>query len=469
MVHKMARLIVAGLLLLASVTLVACGGPEAAEISAEQPAGGVAKVVIFVGMGTGTDPDQIDAQEALAEEFNSTHDDIEIEFLIVPHEEARERYLAMLSGGDAPELVGPNGVETIAEFLDTWVDIRPFIEAENFDMSDFYGATIDLNTYPDKLVGLPLGVYPSMIFYNQDLFDAAGLPYPTHDFQDKSWTMDVLRDYAMQLTLDANGNNATSPDFDPTQIVQWGWDDSWEGARGALAMWGAENVARPTSSDYRTATANNPEWIYGLQWISDGIWVDHFIPDLAGQEVYGAVGAGDPFGSGMVAMFYSYTWFFAEGLVDLPFEYNIAPLPYNHKGTRIERIDADLFTMPEGAENKEAAWEVMKWLTSAEHINDVCSIYGCIPARVSVQDSFRADVLEKRWPGLDYSVVFEAINWLDNPNHESWVPEWGRVEDVMNNALSLVYSGEEKDAQVILDQANAEIQAILDEYWASQP
>jgi multiple sugar transport system substrate-binding protein len=92
----------------------------------------------------------------------------------------------MVSGGTAPELVGPNGVETSATYLDLWADITHYIKAENFDTSDFYGPAVELNQYPDKNTGLPLGLYPSFIFYNKDLFDAAGLPYPTHDFNDKS-------------------------------------------------------------------------------------------------------------------------------------------------------------------------------------------------------------------------------------------------------------------------------------------
>ncbi len=470
------------IVLIMTMVLAACGKPtaeatstEIATVSTETTAvtteappvstGGKAHVTIFVGMGTGTDPDQIDAQTILQERFNSTHDTIEIEFLIVPHEEAGTRFLAMVSGGTAPELVGPNGVQTAAEYFDVWADITPFIQAENFDTSDFYGPAVELNQYPDKNTGLPLGLYPSFIFYNKDLFDAAGLPYPTHDFNDTSWTMDKLREYAMQLTLDANGNNATSPDFDPTNIVQWGYDDSWEGTRGVLAMWGAPNVGRPTTPDYRTAVANSPEWVYGLNWLSNGIWVDHFVPDLAGQEAYGAV-ANDPFGSGVIAMFYSYTWFMAEGLVNLPFEYDIAPLPFNQNGERISRIDADNFTMSIGIEDPQAAWEVMKWLTAPEQIVDVCLIYGCVPARQSVSDEYR-QVLADRYPGLDYDVIFKSIDYLDNPNHESYIPEWGRIEDALNNSLSLIYAGENKNAQEVLDQVNAEIQLILDEYWAS--
>jgi len=128
----------------ASMLLVACGGgaqPVAPATTApdsgqpttippaatqEQPAAGAkAKVVIFIGMGTGTDPEQITKQEALAKRFNETHDKIEIEFMIVPTEEAYDRYLAMVAGNNAPQLVGPNGVNTVAEFLDTWEDITP--------------------------------------------------------------------------------------------------------------------------------------------------------------------------------------------------------------------------------------------------------------------------------------------------------------------------------------------------------
>ncbi|MCA9915673.1 MAG: hypothetical protein KC496_20100, partial [Anaerolineae bacterium] len=116
---------------------------------------------------------------------------------------------------------------------------------------------------------------------------------------------------------------------------------------------------------------------------------------------------------------------------------------------------------------KEEAWEVMKWLTAPEQIVDVCLIYGCIPGRISVADEFTT-ALEANFPGLDYDVIYESINYLDNPNHESWVPQWGRIEDAMNFAGSQIITGENTDAQAVLDEANATIQALLDEYWADQ-
>jgi multiple sugar transport system substrate-binding protein len=422
-------------------------------------------VVIFVGMGTGTDPDQIPAQEALAEKFNSTHDTIEIEFLIVPHDEYSTRYLAMLAGGNAPQLVGPNGASTVAQFFDSWADITPFIEAENYDVSDFYGPALELNEYPDKNTGLPLGLYPSFVLYNIDLFDSEGVDYPTDDYDDTSWTYDELRNRALLLTLDANGNNATSSDFDPNNIVQWGFSDAWTDLRGTLTRWGAQGVGRPTTDDYRTATVNSEEWIYGLQWFSDGVWNDHFIPNQEQAASIESTGTA-PLESGLIAMFYTHTWYLGEAMNDLPFEVGIAPAPFNQKGERIARINADNFTMPASAEHQQEAWEVMKWLTAPEQIVDVCVIYGCIPARASVADEFR-ERLSSRFPDLNMDVIFKAIDYLDSPNHESYVPDWGLVNDALNYSMGLVYTGENKDAKAVLDEANTTVQGILDAYWAS--
>lgn len=450
-------------LIVLSMLLTACGSAAGGDAPA---AGEKAKVVIFVGFGTGTDPDQVAAQEALAQRFNESHDDIEIEFLIVPVEEATERYLAMVAGGNAPQLVGPHGISTIAKFLDQWEDVTPYIEKDGYDMSDFYGPSTTLNKYPELNAGLPLGLYPSFIFYNKDAFDAAGLPYPTHDYADTSWNIEAMREMAMKMTLDANDLTPNDEGFDPATIKQWGYADTWTDGRGQFTMFGAPTKGRPTSDDYKTAQYNSPEWVFGAEWLHKGIHEDHFIPDAAGQGAIDAA-SGDPFGGGHVAIWYSHTWYMSEGLNELPFKYDIAPLFYNQNGERISRIHADLFTMPKTAKNKDAAWEVMKWLVAPEQIVDVCKIYGCLPARQSSQDAYLA-YMQERFPGLDFDVLFTAIDYLDDPNHESWVPEWGKVNDALNNAMSTIYTEAELDVPGLMNTTNDEVQKILDEYWATQ-
>ncbi len=444
---------------LASMILSACGSGSS-PVSGERK-----KVSILVGFGTGTDPDQVKAQEALAKKFNDSQDKITMEFLIVPNDEATERFLTMVSGGNAPQLVGPHGTSTIARFKEYWEDVTPYIEKDKYDFSDFYGPSTTINKYPDLNAGIPLGIYPSFLFYNKDAFDAAGFAYPTHDYADKSWNIAALKELAMKLTLDANDNTPNDASFDPATTKQWGYADTWTDMRGQLTMFGAVDQGRPTTDDYKTATFNAPERVFGAQWIHDGVFKDHFIPDAAGQTAIDSTGA-DPFGSGQIAIWYSHTWFMSEGLNELPFEYDIAPLFYNQKDQRIARVHADMFTMVKSANNKDEAWEVMKWLTAPEQIVDVCKIYGCLPARISSEPAYLA-YLKERYPGIDYSVIFGAIDYLDSPHHESWVPEWGKVNDAGANVQSIIYTEPDADIQTIMDQGNEDIQKILDDYWAS--
>jgi multiple sugar transport system substrate-binding protein len=428
------------------------------------------KVVIFVGLGTGTSPDQVERQNALAAKYNAEHTDIQIEFLIAPNDEAGQRLITMISGGNAPQLVGPNGTSTIADYLEAWADITPFLEAENFDTSDFYGPTLEINAYTDKNYGLPLGIYPSFLLYNVDMFDAMGVEYPPSAYGDPNWTIDALQEKAIALTMDSNGLTPNDDGFDPNAVVQWGFDDSWVDTRGRLVFWGAENVGRPTSSDYKTALFNSPEWVEGMQWYADGVWQTHFIParpnDIA---TYEAAGFGSPMDSGLIGMFQTHTWYLSEirpALPELAFELAIAPVPLNRKGQHIVRIHADNFVIPASAEHKEEAWEVMKWLTSPEVIVDVCLIYGCVPARASVADVFRAE-LEAVFPQFDFDIIFDGIQYLDIPHHESWVPDRPKVQDVIETASARIQQGD-TDVVKIMDEANAEIQKILDEYWASR-
>jgi multiple sugar transport system substrate-binding protein len=213
----------------------------------------------------------------------------------------------------------------------------------------------------------------------------------------------------------------------------------------------------------KTAIVNQKDWVTGLQWLSDGIWKDHFIPDAAGQATYGAVGNGDPFSTGMAAQFLTHTWYMPEGLVGINFKYDIAPVPVAPTGKRVVRADVDGFAMVKGSDQQEAAWEFMTWLVQPEQIVDVCLVYGCLPPIKTVEAKFRS-IMESKWPGLDYDVIYKGLEYMTH--NDQYVVESQKINDVMDNGASLIYSGENKDAQSVLDTENADIQKILDEYWA---
>ncbi len=77
-----------------------------------------------------------------------------------------------------------------------------------------------------------------MVFYNKTMFDAAGLEYATD-----AWTYEDMREAAVQLTLDSAGRNPTDPDFDPENIVQWGWN-------GSLTFFWQRHLVRAFGADW---------------------------------------------------------------------------------------------------------------------------------------------------------------------------------------------------------------------------
>ncbi len=421
------------------------------------------KITIFVGFGTGTEPEQIDLHNALAEEFNKTHDDIQVEFMTVAYDDHTTKFSTMLAGGMTPDIVMPIGVMGVAEFQDEWLDLTPYIEKDNYDMSDFYGPALSVMKRDGKLIGLPLGIYPSVLYYNEDMYDEAGVEYPPHKWGAEGWTYDKMVEQAKLLTIDANGNNAASADFDPENIKQWGWDGwDWIPFRMVPSKFGGDAIGM--SDDYKTAEMNSQPWQDALQFINDSIWKWHIRPN--GEEVAAALGDMDALESSMVASWEIHSWMsYNYETWSEAFNWDVAAIPAGPDGSIVSETNADGFVIPKDSKHPEQAWVVAKWMMQPEIMKQLTNSYGCIPARQSLAESWLADMKEAT-PGVDFQVFLDAIDYMDNPNYESWIPNYGKVFDATEHAMELVVTGENKDVKAILDDLNKEVQGYLDEYWA---
>jgi multiple sugar transport system substrate-binding protein len=195
----------------------------------------------------------------------------------------------------------------------------------------------------------------------------------------------------------------------------------------------------------------------------NGIWEDHFIPDSAGQAIYSGMGSGDPFSTEIAAMFLTHTWYMPEGLTGITFPYDIAPVPVNPSGNRVVRTDFDGFAIVKQSDEKEAAFEFISWLVQPEQIVDVCLVYGCLPPVEAVEDEYRA-IMESKWPSLNYDVIYEGLNYLNI--NDGFTVENQKLNSVLDNMISIVYTNPNVTAVDLLNEANQEIQDILDAYWS---
>lgn len=307
-------------------------------------------------------------------------------------------------------------------------------------------------------------MFPSEVWYNRDLFDEAGLAYPPHTYGDQyegaDWDFDAVANLAMQLTVDGNGVNAASADFDAENIVQWGWITQWTDSRGEATLFGA---ASPY--DEATGKAVIPDaWREAWHWYYDGIWEQHFIPN--DTHVSSDLLGGNPFASGNLAMAHVHTWYACcvagAGAVD---NWDWAVVP-SYKGVTTAKLHADTFRIMNTSQHPEEAFEVLTFLLG-EASPELLLTYGGMPARQSQQDAFFAALDEKFPQGVDWNVGVQGLSYPDNPNHEGWMPNVLLANDKFGAFQQKYRSTPDLDLDAEIDTLQADLQRIFDSAYSA--
>jgi len=387
----------------------------------------------FIGLGTGGQPQHVAAEQKIAADFNAAQKEIFLSVEIYDNKVAANILKTQIAAGTAPDIIGPVGVEGLNLFRDQLLDLTSLVASQKYDTSKVDPALNDFWKLGEDnaLVGLPFATYPSYLFYNKDLFDEAKLPYPPtkvgDKYQGKDWDMAAVRDLAMKLTVDKNGNDATSSSFDAANVVQWGFDMQWgdDSPLSESSLFGASSFV---AADGKTAQI--PEQVTtGEKWFNDGVWKDHFIPNAA-QINSDLLDKGNEFESGNLAMDETHSWYTCCVNPAAPakpkvknFGFAIAP-SYNGKITA--KLHADTFSLLKSSKHPELAFKAMAQLLGSA---DLLTIYGAFPADKSQQAAFFKSV-DATFPGvkLDWSAPQAMLAYPDVPNHQAFVPNYAKAK-----------------------------------------
>jgi multiple sugar transport system substrate-binding protein len=117
--------------------------------------------------------------------------------------EYRTRLATEFAAGNPPDVTLMN-YRRYAAFAanDLLEPLGPYLaNSELIQPEDFYPITIDAFTWDGVITCIPQNISSLVVYYNQDLFDAAGVAYPTAD-----WTWDDFVKTAVALTKDTNGD-----------------------------------------------------------------------------------------------------------------------------------------------------------------------------------------------------------------------------------------------------------------------
>ncbi len=431
--------------------------PTTEAATPDEPSGDAVQVRWFVGLGTGGNPEQIAAQEAVVEEFNASQSDIELVLEIVQNDVAYDTLSTQIASGNAPDIIGPVGIRGAHAFNGRWLDLQPLVDKTGYDLGQWTPEQVDVWRTEEGLVGLPFGVFPSMIFYNKALFDEAGLPYPPQefgaDYDGKPWNMDTVREIGRFLTVDANGNDATSADFDPTNIVQFGFAEQWSEPQRFATMFA------PGSMTNADGTPNIPdEWREAFNWYYTGVWEDSFIP-TAEYEGSDILAAGNPFDSGNVAMAHTHLWYTCclAGVDD----WDLAVVP-EYEGAQTAALHADVFRILNTTEHPDEAFEVLTYLIG-EAGPALLDAYGAMPASAEAQDAFFAKQDETYTQGVNWQVAKDSLAFPDIPSHEQDMPNFLKSQDRWGAFWSNLSSTPGLDVDAEIDALISDLELIYAE------
>lgn len=229
----------------------------------------------------------IDSIKEAAKGFQEQHPDVELKFEVGdcgPDYAACKQLIAGKNMADVVVAGSWNYFDMVRDGVLT--DLTPSLENAGVDTADFTPTVIEsLRSDDGDLYGLPMGYNTQSLFYNEDMFAAAGLEEPPAD---GSYTYEDLREWSKKLTLDENGNNADSPVFDPDKIAQWGYYNrvalsNEPGYGPVLAAWGGGVLA---GDERNECSIDSTESIAAFQYLQDLMWTDHstITPQLEQEE-----------------------------------------------------------------------------------------------------------------------------------------------------------------------------------------
>ena len=375
-------------------------------------------------------PNYIADLEATIAAFEAIHPDIHVAYQTASWDSYFTKLQTMVASHTAPDAFELN-YENFVTYASrgALADLDPLMKAdEGFDASIYNKRALDIFREDGKQFGLVESFSNVVLFYNKDLFDAAGVAYPSPD-----WTWDDELAAAEKLT---DPDKGIWGDYAPIQF--------WEFYKTV-----AQNGGSILSPDKKTVTIDSPENIETLTWMIDKVNAYKVTPSdaqMGGQK------SEDLFMADKLAMVRTGIWMFGT-FQDAPFAWDIALEP--GKTQKAHHFFANAAAISANSPNKQAAYEWIKFLTSSRKAVEIRIAAGWeLPA---VSDAGYLDAYLDQPVPESREVVFQALDTAVVP---PVIGNWNQLTDAVGKQLDEARLGRKTPAQALAD-AKAAIEALL--------
>ncbi len=398
-------------------TVVIEGTPQVVEkVITATPAPKERVKIRYESVGWGAE--QMEPWLDMMKRWGESQDAATAEYQDIP--EGFEKIVAEAAGG-----VGPDAVVWETKQMYAYAAKGFFLPLDDlvtnsavFKKDDFFPTDWDVCWFKGHMYLVPFDNSPSMVWYNPDLFDEAGVPYPPTEFGKWTW-LDWL-DTAKKLT---KGEGAE-------KVFGWAGERWWV----YLLPWVWSNGGMWLNEQKTECVLSSPESKEALQWAADLVRV-HKVQPVGDQIIQGGNSA--MFQARRAAMAQKGTWWaqvLKAATKESGLKWNVAPMPDGKVGSYI-RNPGDGYGICQGSQHRPEAWNLIEFMSNIENTGILIQT-GLSSSRKDVMFS---DVFLKQEPTtVNWKIFADALDGHTKPHPDTAIfpqmdnltqPEWEAVLD----------------------------------------
>jgi multiple sugar transport system substrate-binding protein len=372
------------------------------------------------------DSSQLPATEQLISAFEAKNPNITITPEVVPWDQYWNKLQTAVAGGEAYDVFWMN-IPYFQQYAakNVLMNLQPLIQDGNYDMSVYYPALVNSYTYQNNVYGIPRDYDTVALFYNKDLFDAAGVAYPTDQ-----WTWKDLTEAAKKLTTADTWGFASAFSDRPGY-----WDFIYSNGGDVNTQDGKVILDQPAACDAIK---------YYYSFIQDGTSPDG--PTLLASDPFETL-----FPNGKVAMMAYGSWG-AGALAQISTaHFDVAPMPIGTvRGSSMHGLANVAWS---GTKHPEAAWEFLKFLGSQDAAKILANTGTVIPAYKGMESAWVSAI-----PSMNLQVFVDAASYAKPWPAVLLGTEWeSKIQDVFRE----VWQGNRPMDDQACAQATADANAVL--------
>lgn len=344
------------------------------------------------------------AYEASIAEFEQQHPDINVELNVVPWDTYFTSLRNEVGSGQGDDLFWLNGAN-ITDYVesDSLVNISETLDEAA--IKDWDENVVEQYTQNGSLWGVPqLSDGGSAYYVNEDLLKQAGVT--ADELSKATWHPDPAKDTLLpllqKLTIDKNGNNASSPEFDPQNVETYAINASSELQNIQL------NFIASNGGTYQDETGKltftNPKTVEAYQYIVDLINKYHVAPPAEATNDNGDY-TRDEFVKGNIAVFQSGTYNLANVSESATFNWSITEMAAGPAG-KVTVAPGLVVAANKNSDNPEATKALLEWLASPEGASYLGKDGAAAPAGKEARASY-----DEYWQGkgVDTSAFYTVV------------------------------------------------------------